>query len=103
MEEPRATLGRTFLVGVGNQKGGVAKSTVTLNLGAALAEAGRQVLLVDCDANCGITRALGIPESDFLGTHEVMLGDEKPEDVYLASGDSDLELPEPLRHRGGEA
>ncbi|MFJ8677709.1 ParA family protein [Streptomyces sp. NPDC093589] len=45
------------------QKGGVGKTANTINLGAALAEFGRRVLLVDWDPQGHLTEALGIPES----------------------------------------
>lgn len=46
-----------------NQKGGVGKTANTINLGAALAELGRRVLLVDWDPQGHLTDALGLPES----------------------------------------
>ncbi len=46
-----------------NQKGGVGKTANTINLGAALAEAGRRTLLVDWDPQGHLTEALGVPES----------------------------------------
>src|SRR3954464_13055450 len=46
-----------------NQKGGVGKTATTLNLGAALAEAGHRVLLVDLDPQGRLTRALGVPDA----------------------------------------
>lgn len=49
---------RTFAVA--NHKGGVGKTTTTLFLGAALAEAGQQVLLVDNDPQASLTRVLGV-------------------------------------------
>ena len=51
------------MTAVVNQKGGVGKSATTLNVGAALAESGRRVLLVDLDPQGHLTRALGLPDA----------------------------------------
>jgi len=48
------------IVAVANEKGGVAKTTTTLSLGAALVETGQEVLVVDLDAQANLTLALGI-------------------------------------------
>jgi len=48
-----------IVIAVANQKGGVAKTTTALNLGAALAERGRRVLLVDLDQQGSLTISLG--------------------------------------------
>jgi chromosome partitioning protein len=50
----------TISIAISNEKGGVAKTTTTLSLGAALAELDQRVLLVDLDAQANLTLALGL-------------------------------------------
>jgi chromosome partitioning protein len=49
----------TYTIAISNEKGGVAKTTTTLSLGAALAELGQRVLLVDLDPQANLTLAVG--------------------------------------------
>jgi AAA domain-containing protein len=51
-----------FVIVLANHKGGVTKTTSTANLGACLAEAGRAVLLVDCDPQANLSEAFGWTE-----------------------------------------
>ena len=89
---------RTHVIAVGNQKGGVGKTTNTVHLATALCELGRKCLVWDLDVNCGSTQHFGIPENmPILGTFEVLLGSENPEEVIVHEGDiDDVELPHNL-------
>jgi chromosome partitioning protein len=59
--QPRTSHGPAKVVAMCNQKGGVGKTTSTINLGAALAEYGRRVLLVDLDPQGALSAGLGVP------------------------------------------
>ncbi|MDR3577081.1 MAG: ParA family protein [Anaerolineaceae bacterium] len=50
----------TYKIAVANEKGGVAKTTTTISLGAALTEIGNKVLLIDLDAQANLSLAMGI-------------------------------------------
>lgn len=54
------------VIAVVNQKGGVGKTTTTMNLGIGLVRAGKKVLLVDADPQGSLTIALGIDSPDVL-------------------------------------
>jgi chromosome partitioning protein len=59
--KPRTSHGPAKVVAMCNQKGGVGKTTSTINLGAAIAELGRRVLLVDLDPQGALSAGLGVP------------------------------------------
>ncbi|MFK4087489.1 ParA family protein [Kribbella sp. NPDC020789] len=69
---------------VANQKGGVAKTTTVATLGAALAELGQRVLVVDLDPQACLTFSIGIdPEDLDKSIHHVLLGGVQARDVLI--------------------
>ena len=62
------------IVAIVNQKGGVGKTTTCVNLTAALAEAGRRVLLCDFDPQANSTSGMGVDKTVSLGVYEVLIG-----------------------------
>jgi len=87
---------RARVIAVGNQKGGVGKSTLSVHLAAALGEFGRKCLLWDLDMNRGATLQLGLPaEMPILGSLEILTGAEDPLEVVVRQGDIEgIDLPQ---------
>ena len=66
--QPLTSHGPATVIAMCNQKGGVGKTTSTINLGAALAEYGRRVLLVDLDPQGALSAGLGVPHYELEHT-----------------------------------
>jgi chromosome partitioning protein len=96
--------GVTRVLAVANQKGGVAKTTTVASLGAAMAEKGRRVLLVDLDPQGSLTFSLGHdPDKLAVSIHEVLLGDVEPSAALLSTSEGMTLLPSNIDLAGAEA
>jgi chromosome partitioning protein len=95
MEEQSGTK-NTYVIAVGNQKGGVGKTTNTVHMAAALGEKGYRCLVWDLDVNFGATRHFGIGNETYWGTYEVLAGDEMVEEVIIPDTWADVKLPKNL-------
>lgn len=86
--------GPARIIAMVNQKGGVGKTTSTINLGAALAEAGRKVLLVDFDPQGALSAGLGTNPHELDLTIYNVLMDRKVEtrDVIQATSVEGIDL-----------
>lgn len=78
--------GRTRVLTVSNQKGGVGKTTTTVNIAAAIAALGGKVLVIDLDPQGNASTALGIPHTaDVASIYDVLIDDAPLADVIQVS------------------
>ncbi len=70
---------------IANQKGGVGKTTTTVNVGACIAEAGYETLLIDVDPQANATVGLGISRTKAPGLYEVLTGEATAEEALTAT------------------
>jgi chromosome partitioning protein len=68
----------TYIIAISNEKGGVAKTTSTLSLGAALAELAQRILLIDMDPQANLSLALGFEPARMEHTSSSVLLDNTP-------------------------
>ena len=93
MPNPLEVIGKSQIISVANQKGGVGKTTTAINLGTAMAAVGKRVLLIDLDPQGNASTGLGVDVSDRIYTTYDVLVDRVPlEKAILETGVPNLFL-----------
>ncbi|MFE2727044.1 ParA family protein [Kitasatospora sp. NPDC059327] len=105
--------GEAYIIAMCNQKGGVGKTTTTINLAGALAEHGRRVLVVDCDPQGNATMACKVPLLDEdkgptqatvllqMGDPRPLIAETKVPNIHILPASMDMVfLPSRMREHG---
>ena len=95
----------TRIITVSNQKGGVGKTTTTVNLASALARRGANVLVIDLDPQGNSSTALGVPHRpEVTSIYDVLLGDNEIADAIAPSTDHEnlMCVPSTINLAGAE-
>ncbi|HDR6310409.1 sporulation initiation inhibitor protein Soj [Bacillus cereus group sp. RP32] len=92
------------IIAIANQKGGVGKTTTSVNLGAGLAQVGKKVLLVDIDAQGNATTGVGIEKSELdQCIYNVLVEDADVQGVICKTATENLDvLPATIQLAGAE-
>lgn len=92
------------IIAITNQKGGVGKTTTTVNLGASLAELGNRVLLVDIDPQGNATSGVGINKGELDACiYSLIIGDAKTSEVIVRTEVKNLSIiPATIQLAGAE-
>ena len=91
------------IIAVANQKGGVGKTTTTVNMSTILAKKGKKVLLVDTDPQGNATSGLGIEKEVELSTYDLLISDVPAEDIIQQTPIKNLSIsPSNMNLAGAE-
>lgn len=92
------------IIAITNQKGGVGKTTTTVNLGACLATLGKKVLLVDIDPQGNTTSGIGINKADVAHCiYDVLINEIHPKEAILDTAIENLKIiPATIQLAGAE-
>ena len=81
------------VLAIANQKGGVGKTTTSMNLAAALGVLEKKVLVIDADPQANATSGLGFdPRNITNGIYECLINEVEPKDIILTSSSPNLDL-----------
>ena len=80
------------VISIVNQKGGVGKTTTSINLAAYLSKLGKSVLLIDLDPQSNATSGLGVDKNSDKGVYEVLTGPHSFRDIRVETGHDNFHL-----------
>ena len=91
------------IIAVANQKGGVGKTTTTVNLGTILAKKGKRVLLVDADPQGNATSGIGVDKSVELSTYDLLVSEDPASKIVIKTEINNLYIcPSNINLAGAE-
>jgi chromosome partitioning protein len=91
-----------MIVAVANQKGGVGKTTTSVNLAGELARRGQQVLLIDCDPQGNATTSLGVSKRNLKATsYDVLMGTAGLDEAIHSTGRENYTIVPATEHLAG--